>query len=152
MNRRFPPASDIDGDGYNNEGHDRTGNSRGHDDAPQGPGRHRARTNGDNDGHDRTGDFRGHDAPQGPGRHRARANGNKHDLDPAEEFHGDEPDNAIDKELGWFDFDNLQEIDSDIQFSKAQAKSNSSMPLNMERTLRSSSAAFRPESRRSATE
>ena len=27
------------------------------------------------------------------------------------------PGNAIDDELGWFDFDNLQEIYSDIKFS-----------------------------------
>ena len=114
---KYFSAFDIDGDGYDNDGHDRTGNFRGLDDTPQGPGRHSARANGD-DGHDRTGNSRGHDdAPQGPGRHRARANGDKHDLDTTEELHEDEVgEAAIDSKLGWFDFDNLQEFDSDIKF------------------------------------
>ena len=96
------PASDIDGDGYDNDGHDLTGNSRGHD---------------DDDGRDRTGNSRGHDdAPQGPGRHCARANGDKQDLDPTEEFHDDKLGEVATDDR-WFDFDNLPEIDSDIKFS-----------------------------------
>lgn len=148
----------FDADGYDNDGHDRKGNSRGHDDTPQGPGRHRAWAHGDDHDFDAT--------PLGPGRHHARANGDKHDLDPTEEFHDDELGNAIDNELGWFDFDNLQEIDSDIKFSfmadterlasegrlcKAQAKilKRNLKDLEVE-ILNSSSAAFMPDWRRSA--
>ena len=64
-----------------NDGYDRTGNSRGQDEStPQGPGRHWVRANG-NDGCDRTGNSRGQDdsTRQGAGRHRARPNRNDDD-------------------------------------------------------------------------